>query len=232
MQGSVYEDRIGLVQDVGFPISPERTGSLAPDLIIFANSDEMQYKQISRIAPTVTFNTFAPLDQRLQTLGHLLDKESEAENWLGNYNAKAEAMWLQLEAFMKPGETASVFLFDHGKHLFVMGAIGLSSALYHPCGFRPVAKVQEVLDAGHGFTEISPASLPDYAGDRIFMLLSDQADARLATDELLNSSLWQSLPAVQQGHVYLIEAAMWNLNDALTKEKLLDVLPMLLRKSS
>ena len=140
-------------------------------------------------------------------------------------------MWQQLQPYIKRGETASVFIFDHGDRLFVMGTIGISSALYHPFGFRPVDKIQEVLDAGQGFSEISTALLPAYAGDRVFMILHDQPDSSQAANELMSSPLWQNLPAVQQGHVYLIEAAMWNLNDALTKEKLLDVLPMLLRKS-
>jgi len=64
------------------------------------------------------------------------------------------------------------------------------------------------------------------------MLLHENQDSRQAANDLMNSPLWQTLPAVRRGHVYLIEAAMWNLNDALTKENLLDVLPMLLRKSS
>jgi len=232
VQGAVFEDQIELVHDVGFPISAERSSSLSPDLIILASPDETQYRRISRIAPTVTFNSFAPLDQRLQTLGSLLDKKAEAETWLKGYNAKADAMWQQLQSTIEPGETASVFIFDHGDRLFVMGSVGLSTALYHPNGFRPVEKIQEVLDAGHGFTEISPASLPAYAGDRVFMLLHENQDSRQAANDLMNSPLWQTLPAVRRGHVYLIEAAMWNLNDALTKEKLLEVLPMLLRKSS
>ncbi|WP_409340865.1 ABC transporter substrate-binding protein [Paenibacillus sp. MBLB4367] len=230
--GTVYEDHAELVQDVGFPINAERSGSLEPDLIIMANPDEAQYKQISKIAPTVTFNSFAPLDQRLYTLGDMLDKKQEAEKWLTAFNAKSAAMWQKLQTCVRPGETASVFIFVHGARLFVMGAVGFPSSLYHPHGFRPVDKIQELLDAGHGFIEILPSSLPVYAGDRIFMLMHDREDSSRAAHALMDSPLWQAMPAVQKGHVYLVDAAMWNSNDAMTREKLLDMLPGLLRKSS
>lgn len=226
-----FKDRIRNVQDVGNPINPDKLLELKPDLIIFACSDEKQYNRISKIAPTVTFNSFAPLDQRLLTLGHLLGKKREAERWLDVYNTKAAVVWQQLRSVIEPGETASVFIFDHGKRLFVMGASGLSSVLYHPFGFQPVDKVQDLLDAGKGFAEIPEHHLPAYAGDRIFMLLPGNGESRIAMEELMDSPLWRSLPPVRNGHVYVLEAAKWNFGDALTREKLLDALPRLLLAS-
>ncbi len=113
-----------------------------------------------------------------------------------------------------------------------MGTTGLSSAIYHPFGFQPVDRIQEVLCAGSGFQEISEDSLPAYAGDRIFMLRPANEVSRNSMERMMNSALWKSIPAVQKGRVYLIEAEKWNYGDALTREKLLDVLPRLLRKSS
>lgn len=225
---SLLKDRVKDVQDIGHPINPERLMALKPDLIIFACADERQYNRISKIAPTVTFNSFAPLDQRLLTLGHMLGRKQEADKWLDIFNAKADVTWKQLQSAIVPGETASVFIYDHGNRLFVMGTSGFSSALYHPFGFQPVDKIQEVLDAGEGFIEIPAAGLPAYAGDRIFMLVPERDDSRKAMEEMMSSSLWHSLPAVQNDRVYVIEAEKWNFGDALTREKLLDVLPDLL----
>jgi len=226
--GHIYEGKIQDMKDVGFPISPQKSFTLKPDLIIMASSDEEQYDQISRIAPTLTFNSFASLDERLHTLGSWLGRRKEAASWLQRYHSKASAMWKQLESQLTPGETASVFIHEHGSKLFVMGTTGLSSALYHPHGFRAVDKINKLLQEGIGFAEITTAELPLYAGDRIFMLLSTNDESRKATMSLMESRLWQELSAVQRGHVYLIEADHWNLNDALTKEKLLDDLPELI----
>ncbi|UKS28434.1 AraC family transcriptional regulator [Paenibacillus sp. HWE-109] len=229
---ALFEQLTHNVQDVGFPLSLDKTMKLKPDLIIFASADERQYSQVSRIAPTVTFNSFAPLTERLQTLGNWLGRKREAEQWLEDYHVKAAAMWQQLRIYIKPQETASVFITGHGKRWFVMGTSGLSSALYHPCGFQPVDKISEVLNAGQGFAEISPANLPEYAGDRIFMLLPAEGNARHTVEEMLSTALWRSLPAVKNGHVHMVEADQWNYSDALTREKLLEILPQLLRQSS
>ncbi|BBI32958.1 AraC family transcriptional regulator [Cohnella abietis] len=229
---SAFKDRVKNVEDVGDPINPNILKALKPDLIIFANADERQYSKISKIAPTVTFNTFAPLEQRMNALGHLLGRKHEVEKWLDVYNTKAALAWKKLQTHINHGETASVFIFDHGERLFVMGASGLSSALYHPFGFQPVDRIQEIIDSGDGFMEISAELLPEYAGDRIFMLLPQKKDSKEAMEELMRSALWRSLPAVQKGRVYVVEAAKWNSGDAFTRELLLEALPRLMGKIS
>ncbi|QMV45026.1 ABC transporter substrate-binding protein [Cohnella cholangitidis] len=228
--GETFGDLLALgIEAVGNSIHPEQLESLKPDLIILASSDEKQYNKISKVAPTVTFNSFAPLDNRLHTLGNWLGKKREAEQWLKTYNAKADILWKQLRTTIKPGETASVFIYDHGRRLFVMGASGLSSVLYHPSGFQPVDKIREVLDAGKGFEEISAAGLPAYAGDRIFMLIPEKDESRKAMEEMMSSALWRSLPAVRNGRIHVVEAEKWNYGDAMTRERLLDALPPILR---
>ncbi|MBP1990510.1 ABC transporter substrate-binding protein [Paenibacillus eucommiae] len=229
---AMHTDSAKSIQDIGFPFNTERASALEPDLIIFSNSDERQYEQISKIAPTITYNTWATLEERMLVLGEWFGKKREAEQWLARHNRKAQTMWHQLKSSMEPGETASVFTYERGRHLFVMGVTGLSSALYHPSGFRPANNIQAILDAKLGYKEIRPSLLPQYAGDRIFMLLPENPVSRQAAEDMIQSSLWQSLPAVRNGYVYLIEEAQWNFADALTREKLLDMLPDLLGKSS
>ncbi len=73
-RNSVYKHRLKSLANVGFPLNPQLTASLRPDLIIIANSDEKLYKRVADIAPALTFDSFAPLEQRMRTLG----------GWLGN----------------------------------------------------------------------------------------------------------------------------------------------------
>lgn len=232
MERTIYRDKVRQVQDIAFPVDYDYLRTLKPDLIIFANAEEDKYMQMSRIAPTLTFNSFASLEERLHTLGDWLGKKKEAREWLRKYSTNAATMWNKLRSELVPGETASVFIHEHGGRLFVMGTSGLSSALYHPNGFAPVKKIQEVLNAGYGFIEIREEDIPLYAGDRIFMLLSDEPESRQATAGLMQSDRWHSLPAVQNGYVYLVEAQKWNWGAALTRERLLDLLPVLLHHSS
>ncbi|WP_247741122.1 ABC transporter substrate-binding protein [Cohnella sp. LGH] len=218
--------------EVGMPIDPGKAQALKPDLIIFANADENQYNALSKIAPTVTFNTFAPLEHRLHTLGQWLGRKREAEQWLSSFNPKAAAMWNNLRSVVRQGHTASVFVYEHGEHLFVMGASGLSSALYHPCGFQAADGIRDIVEAGVGFAEIPPDRLPEYAGDHVFMLLSENEQSRRAALAMMESSLWRSLPAVRSGCVYVLEADAWNYNDAKFQERLLNMLPLVLNRIS
>ncbi|WNS41139.1 helix-turn-helix domain-containing protein [Paenibacillus sp. MMS20-IR301] len=228
-RNTVYKHRIRNLANVGFPLDPQLTRLISPDLIIIANPDERIYRRVSGIAPTVTFDSFAPLEERMRILGGWLGKPNEAEAWLEAYHAKNAAMWQRLyTGVLQPGETASALVYDHGSHLFAMGMSGLSTALYAPGGLQPTAEIKAMLDQGLGFGEVDPAQLHSYAGDRVFMLVPEREDSREAMKQLLQSPLWSSLPAVQRGHVYMLDSAKWNSGDALTRERLLTLLPKLL----
>ncbi len=225
---SFYKNHVPYIQDVAFPINLEKSSKLNPDLIIFTNNDEQQYQALSSIAPTITLNSWDSLEERVLLLGQWLGQQQRAEDWLAHFKIQEKTMWQQLQTVIEPGETASVLTFDHGRRLYVMGCTGLSPALFHPDGFQPHQQVKKLLQACEGYKEIPIDHLPQYAGDRIFMLLSDKPESQLATLELMNSDLWKGLPAVQNNHAYLVDATKWNYGDAFTREKLLGALPRLL----
>ncbi len=228
-RNSVYKHRLKKLANVGFPLDPQLTASLSPDLIIIANADERAYRVVSGIAPTLTFDSFAPLEHRMRTLGSWLGKQHEAEAWLDSFTTKNAAMWQHLYTdTLQRGETASALIYDHGNHLFAMGMSGLSTALYAPCGLQATEEIQAILDEGLGFAEVDPARLRAYTGDHIFMLIPERKDSRKAMERLLQSSIWSRLPAVRQDQVYLLDGSKWNSGDALTREKLLTLLPKLL----
>ncbi|WP_339315816.1 ABC transporter substrate-binding protein [Paenibacillus sp. FSL R10-2734] len=227
-EGQVFEDQLQGVEDVGFPINLEKTLELQPDLIIYAGTDEADFEQLSKIAPTIIFDTFAPLKERMLDIGGILGKTTEAEAWLAKYKTSEDAMWEQLKsAGIKEGETASVFTYYPGDRLFVMAATGLSQVLYGENGFKPTPAIQKVLDEGMGFQEVSMEVLKEYAGDRIFILTPVADEAKKSTDTLLKSPIWKGLPAVKNGYVYT-QDIMKTSSDATTREWLLGEIPQLL----
>lgn len=226
----VYEDQLQDVQNVGFPINLEKVLELSPDLIMNANTDEKVYEQLSKIAPTVLFDTFAPLEERMVQLGDLFGKKEEASKWLASYKQKSDAMWKNLkENGMKEGETATVLTYYPGDRLFVMARTGLSQILYDPNGFKPTPLVKEVLDAQKGFELISLEKLPEIAGDRIFILNPVDEEPKKSTEALLQSSIWRELPAVKNRKVYFIDIEKAN-SDATTREWLLEKLPAMMNQ--
>ncbi len=226
-----WEDRVKDVEDVGFPINVEQTLSLKPDLIIIGTADDKTYAQLSKIAPTIVFDTFAPLNQRLTELGDILNKKEEAAQWIADYTEKADKMWESLVAdgTVKPDETASVLTYYPGDRLFVMARAGLSQVLYDSNVLKPGDKIQKILDDGTGFAEISTELLPEYAGDRIYILTPVDDEAIQSTKEMMDSSIWKNLPAVKNGHVYTIDIQKSD-SDASTREWLLTELPTMLKK--
>ncbi|CAM4246462.1 AraC-like DNA-binding protein [Paenibacillus endophyticus] len=214
------------------PLSQELASKLSPDLIIFDHYDEALYSQISQIAPTLTYNSRGSLNDRLLMLGKWFGKKKEAQQWLLHHNSNTLLMWKQLRTLIRPEETASVFVFHRGKRLFVMGNIGLSSILYHPDGFRPAGKVQQIWNSGRPYKEITAKTIHQYAGDRVFMMLPQSPESKAAMEELMNSPVWFNLPAVKNGFSYLLDEQDWNIEDAAARDKLLSLLPQLLTQSS
>lgn len=128
-EGMVFDDQVADATDVGFPISVEKVLGLNPDLIIFSNSDEAQYDQISKIAPTVTFNSFAPLEDRLRTLGDLLNKKQEAEEWIIANKKGAEDMWAASSEWFERRRDGIGIYDVSGKSSFCNGWSGTASAV-------------------------------------------------------------------------------------------------------
>ncbi|MDO3411761.1 ABC transporter substrate-binding protein [Saccharibacillus sp. CPCC 101409] len=228
LAGRIFSGEVPDIQDVGTPPDPEKSLTLAPDLIITANPDEKEFATLSKVAPVILFDTFAPLEERMQELGVILNKRGEAKQWLAQYEASAAKMWDNLRAQgVGADETAAVFTFYPGNRLFVMANSGLPQALYQKGGFTAPPAIRTILDEGTGFVEISPEVLDEYAADRIFILNAVADEAQESTEALLKTDIWKKLPAVQAGHVYRIDILKAT-SDAYTLEWLLDELPRML----
>ncbi|NEW05979.1 ABC transporter substrate-binding protein [Paenibacillus sp. SYP-B3998] len=228
VDGMVFEDKVKKMEDTGFPMNLEKILELQPDLIITGSTDDKEFEALSKIAPTIMFDTFASLDDRMHLLGDLFGKKEQAEQWLAAHHVQEQSMWKLLkEQGMKPGETASVLTYYPGNRLFVMATTGLSQVLYHQDGFKPTKRIQSVLDEKKGFQEISMELLPEVVGDRIFILTPVADEAVKFTAEMMQSEIWKALPAVKNNKVYQIDIRK-SASDATTRESLLIELPKLL----
>ncbi|MNZ86646.1 Iron(3+)-hydroxamate-binding protein YxeB precursor [compost metagenome] len=211
----------------GFDIDTEQLTQLQPDLIILGSSDILQCNKAASVAPTVTFNTFAPLEQRLLKLGDLLGRRTTAERWLKSYSTQRTAMWQRVHETIPIEESAAVFIVDR-QRLFVMGTVGLTVTLYHESGFQVPPRVADILRQGISFLEITPDQLADYAGDRMFIVLTHDHLSREQAYQLADYEIWTRLEAVRQGKAYWVEEMEWNFGDAHTSSLLIDRLPALL----
>lgn len=221
--GSYMEGTLEGIEDVGNPGDLEAITALQPDLILNGYTQDVDRNTaFTKIAPTIPFNSALPFKERVRELGKIFGKQDEAEKWITAFDTKAEAMWDKLQ--LADGETATIFL-QLGKQLYVMGNRSLGVVLYGEHGFAIPPAIQEnIVDNNQTFIELSEELLPEYAGDHLFVLVLDNEESQTESDRLLQSTLWKSLPAVQQGRVYTASAE-WNTDNLLALEQLLDELP-------
>ncbi|MEW4369679.1 ABC transporter substrate-binding protein [Paenibacillus kandeliae] len=223
----VYKDRLQGIADVGEPVDPEKVAALAPDLILVDGSglyDEI-YPSLTKIAPVVLLERTETYE-RLRTTADVIGKPDAAEQWIKDYEARAQKVISNLN--IPKGATATAFL-QIGKDMYVMGDNGLSSTLYHILQFKPNGGVQKLIDQKESFAQIAGESLPDYAGDWLFILHDDTDISNTSVQSMLDSAIWKTVPAVKEGHVYTL-ASEWNFDDPITRDMLLDQLPTIMKK--
>jgi iron complex transport system substrate-binding protein len=226
IEKGLFVEELKGAEPIGDEPSVEKVLELQPDLIIVHNfvPDEI-VEQLTKIAPTVVmpFNDRGPVE-RLHMFAELLGKEKEAESFLRKYEERAAEAKRSLEGTIKPGETVAYYEI-WGKSFWVMSEANGRGVynLYHSLGLEAPAKVKtDVLEPGKGI-DISLEMLPDYAADHMFVgvYAGDGGDKR--AEEIFAGSLWQSLPAFKNNHVYVVDIDQFAPSDIHALYKQLDL---------
>ncbi len=206
----------------------EKVVALDPDLIVVPNFlQPADLEALSKIAPTVALDYSSDVFARLRTIGEIAGSSARAEDWIAAYKAKAEEKRKEAASLIQPGETSSAFILYQDKQLYVYGPQRLGPIMYDALGFAMPPKVKELFDRNKDalWETISLETLPDYAGDRIFLVIPDDSDdTKKMVEEVLNGPIWKGLPAVKNGKAYVVESR-WAFNDPLTLNWLLDEMP-------
>lgn len=215
------------------PLEVGQIGALRPDLVIVPSfAPRSLAEQLELIAPVVVVNWFDDIEARLRAIGGLLGKTQEAEAWIARYEAKAEQTRNELAGIIRPGETATAFIYD-GAHrkLFVYGSHNFGHTLYRGLRFAAPAGVRQLMDTNSQFkwSPVAFGAMADVAGDRIFLAVTDDEAARHDVRGLLRSEHWLQLPAVANGTAYVVDAK-WGHYDPLMLEAHLDEMARLLGK--
>jgi len=230
-------DQLQGVGDIGGEdLSPnlEKTLSLSPDLIIVPDFLEANaLDALSKIAPTVVVSYGADVFTRLHTLADIVGQPEQADKWVQAYEEKAAEKRALVQSRITEGETASAFImYAADKQLYVYNKQRLGPTMYDAFGFTVPPKVAELFssDPDSLWQAISLETLPDYAGDRLFLVSSDNTEeSKKAIEDIINGPIWKTLPAVKNGKAYIVDER-WGMNDPLTLDWLLDQMAELLGK--
>ncbi|WP_244444754.1 ABC transporter substrate-binding protein [Paenibacillus camerounensis] len=209
-QGQAYlQDKLAGVPlldfNSGLP-SPEVVMELQPDLIVLHNANYAEngvYEQYAKIAPVYVFKQAAgDLDSSVTILGELIGKQEAAADGLAAYHQKVEAAKAELAPHMD-GKKALIIRFN-ARGMFLMGSVYGGFVLADQLG---IAKSELV--AAENSLELSLELLPQIDADYIFLANDTANSGETFYNELTESSLWKSVPAVQAGHVYNVDDRYW-----------------------
>lgn len=203
-----YADKIEII-DVGDPSKPnlERILEVAPDLIIGTATHTGVYDDLSKIAPTVLFNS-EDWEANLYDYAECLGAEKEAEQYI----AGVDALMTDARKKLSEYKDKTFFIaFDLGKNTF--GAIG-TKVTRQQVFFDDETGLGLTAPAGspEEFGQISLESLAEFNPDYIFIIgkLGSEKTGYEPTfweAGTEDSNIWKSLKAVQAGNVYFLDPA-------------------------
>ncbi|RKQ32709.1 iron-hydroxamate ABC transporter substrate-binding protein [Oceanobacillus halophilus] len=226
------ESELQDVPSIEWNLPLEQVLSYAPDLIILESSMdsyEGTYEDYSKIAPTyvMTEETTADWRKQIEVFGKLLGKEEEAEQALSDYEEKITNAREQLEEAIGDETIAAIwavgnefFLFEKNRHSAEM--------LYSELGLNYPSLVEELGESVAQWNPISIEKLSELDADHVF-LLAEEGEQGLETLE--NSTVWQGIPAAENGNVYILHSpSHWTNKGLIASEQTIeDVLSTLVK---
>lgn len=200
----LQENGVEIVEYPQYEQNFELLLSLAPDLIVAPgiSIDEGIYEQMTKIAPTVALDSSIEMEESMSKLADLFGKQSESEAAMADYHTHIEAAAQKLDAALED-QTVLVLRVEPKQYRYLGddetkgGAIKL---LYHGLGLNVP---EAIVGAEAWFTPFSLEFLPEIDPDYILMekRVIDGEDGTEFYDQLMASSLWKGLRAVQENHV-------------------------------
>ncbi|MGY4688331.1 iron-siderophore ABC transporter substrate-binding protein [Salibacterium sp. K-3] len=194
----------------------EKIVSLDPDLIVVSNYRKAEaIENLQKIAPTVALEFGAPLREQLNIVAEVTGREEAAEEWIQQYEEDVAQAREEMDPYIEDGETAAVMQFyEKNIHMYDTSAF---PTIYDAAQFKPTEKAAEVSDA----VTLSEEVIPEYSADRIFVMFSDTT-AEENYEKLKEKDIWQSLPAVQNGKVHVVDNDYWSEFNPVLVERQLD----------
>ncbi|MFR4998521.1 ABC transporter substrate-binding protein [Clostridium paraputrificum] len=178
----------------------EAVMNLNPDLIVISTVQEKMYDQLSEIAPTVMIQLEAlNWKDDVKAFAKVFNKEDVANKWLADYEAKAKEAGDKIKTEYGENTTYLSFLASGGQ-FFIFDGAGFGSVLYEDMGLAKPEGMPEQSDIS--LPVVTYEGLASIKSDYIF-LISTPEDLK----QLESNAIWNSLPAVKEGKVVVLESS-------------------------
>ncbi|SFQ03290.1 ABC transporter substrate-binding protein [Salibacterium halotolerans] len=196
----------------------EKIISLDPDLIVVSNYRETEaIENLQKIAPTVALEFGAPLREQLNIVAEVTGREEAAQEWIQQYEEDVQQAREEMDPYIEEGATAAVMQFyDKNIHMYETSAF---PTIYDAAQFEPTEKAAQITDP----VTLSEEIIPEYGADHIFVMFSNST-AEENYQQLKQKDVWQSLSAVQNGNVHVVDNEYWSEFNPVLVERQLDTL--------
>ncbi len=183
-------------------INLELLASLEPDIILQQGYEKEAVDNLEKIAPVVVFGPQVKMDWRysLREIGKVVGKAQKAEEVIAEVDAKLADARVKLQE-----------KYD-GKTVMLMSIMSADSFY---CAYRPDLydsktglglQVPEGFPDSEQYEQVSLEALAEMNPDYLFVNVFDGDEAYL--EELNNNnSIWKSLKASKEGHVYRLDGS-------------------------
>jgi iron complex transport system substrate-binding protein len=201
-----YKDvlKLGINSTVNF----ERVLAAAPDLILApAWRDDKSYDQLSQIAPTVLLPDRDNWRDELKDIGKALNIPEKADQAIQSYDRTITEAKAKLDALI--GDETVTYMRITPKGSMIFGSLSNRGKVIHEeLGLKAI----DAFPKDKGSVEVSLEMLPEYNPDHLILQIDSGADVEQAKrlyENMANTSIWKSMKAVKNDHVYLVGDNEW-----------------------
>lgn len=212
------------VNEASKAINLEQVQAAKPDLIILRDSfDRGTYEALRKIAPVAVLN-LQDSETTLLVLGRLLDREPQAKARLHQYYDTVKGTRVYVKGKIGNEPVALLRVLQREVRLYPYSANAINRFMSELLNLRP-----DPMAVAHdeGDTNvISPERLPDIQAK--YLLVSSgygpssyqkTSAAEAYYERLQQDPLWQTIPAVKAGHVWVVDPMIWTAHGIIAKEK-------------
>ncbi|MEX0267527.1 iron-siderophore ABC transporter substrate-binding protein [Leptolyngbyaceae cyanobacterium UHCC 1019] len=231
----ILNGKIDTIIDLGKEGQPnlEKIVQLNPDLIIGMFIEPENYKLFSGIAPTISMDfSHAEWKRILRQFGEILDKKQAVEKLLDDYQQKIKDLKFVVEQKLGDTKVSIMRFYTTLEFTQFLNHVSFPGSVIEELKLISLPTVQRQLEGtDETYVNVSLERVDLLDADAIFVALDPGAEKNFQL--YAGSPLWQTLKAVKNQRVYIVDSGYWVFGSILSANAILDdVLKHLVQKQT
>ncbi|MBW4539457.1 MAG: iron-siderophore ABC transporter substrate-binding protein [Myxacorys chilensis ATA2-1-KO14] len=223
-KSSILNGKIDAITNLGKEGQPniEKMVQLKPDLIIGTYIVPQNYELFSRIAPTISIEPIhAEWKKTLRQFAEMLNRSQEAEKMLDDYHQRIEDLRSIFKQKLGDTKVSVMRFYTTLEFTQFMNHISFPGSVIEELQYVSIPNVQRQLGGSdYTYVQVSLERVDLLDADAIFVVVDPGANNNFKVYE--TSPLWQTLNAVKNQRVYLVDSSYWVFGNILSANAILN----------